>query len=126
MALYQELRCSTMSKDSSRVRTLSGGAWLIVGVWLIGTGVLFATNFWWPGIMFLIAASSVLEGWLRYKALWYAIQVGYWSAFVGVCALVGFNLVFLLVALGVGAILAALVSPGPISKPKPIVDSSLE
>jgi hypothetical protein len=115
-----------MSKDSSRIRILSGGAWLIVGVWLIGTGVLFATKFWWPGIMFLIAASAVLEGWLHYRPLWYAIQVGYWSAFVGVCALVGFNLVFLLVALGVGAIIGALVSPGQSSKPKPFVDSSME
>ena len=109
-----------MRKDSSRVRTAIGGAWLI------GIGVLYVTGFWWPGIMFLIAITAVLVGWLHHDRRWYAIQIGYWSAFVGVCALVGFNLVFLLVALGTGAIIGALVSPGPISKPKPFVDSSLE
>ena len=109
-----------MRKDSKCVRTVIGG------VWLIGIGILFATRFWWPGLMFLIAITAVLEGWLNRNHLWYAVQAGYWSAFVGVCALVGFNLVFLLVALGAGAILGALVSPGPLSKPKPSVDSSLE
>ena len=109
-----------MTYDPGHRRIIIGGAWLI------GIGILFATGFWWPGIMFLIAITAVLVGWLHHGRRWYAIQLGYWSAFVGVSALVGFNLVFLLVALGTGAIIGALVSPGQSSKPKPFVDSSLE
>jgi hypothetical protein len=110
----------TMRKSPSRASTV------IVGVGLIGIGILFATDYWQPGLSFLVAVCAILEGWLHRERLWYAIQIGYWFAIIGVLALVGFNLVFLLVALGAGAILAALVSPGPLSKPKPLVDSSLE
>jgi hypothetical protein len=31
-------------------------------VWLFGLAYLFFTNNWWPGILFLIAASMLLEG----------------------------------------------------------------
>jgi hypothetical protein len=119
----------TMRKGPSRASTVIGGDWrdwLPVGFWLVGFGILFATGFWWPGIMFLSAVAAVLQGWLHREHLWYAIQVGYWSVVIGIWALVGFNLALLLVALGLGAILASLVSPGPRSKPKPFVDSSLE
>ena len=30
-------------------------------IWLIGLGILASTGNWWPGILFLIAASMILE-----------------------------------------------------------------
>jgi hypothetical protein len=98
---------------------------LIGGIWLIGIGVLFATRFWWPGIMFLIAITACIEGWLRDQS-WYGIQTGFWSAFIGFWALARFSLVFLFIGLGVSVVLGALVKPSPFAKPKPFVDSSLE
>ncbi len=98
---------------------------VLTGVWLIGLGMLFATRAWWPGIMFLIAATAILEGYYKGQA-WYGLQAGYWSAFIGVWALFRFSLVFLLVGLGLSSILGALVKPSPFSKPKPFVDGSLE
>jgi hypothetical protein len=98
---------------------------VIGGIWLIGLGLLFATRFWWPGIMFLIAATAIYEGWVK-DGVWYGIQAGYWCAFIGIWALTRFSLAFLFVGLGISMILGALVTPSPFSKPKPFVDSSLE
>jgi hypothetical protein len=108
-----------MHPEPGRRRTLIGG------IWLIGIGVLFATRFWWPGIMFLIAITAFIEGWLNDQP-WYGIQSGFWSAFIGVWALARYSLAFLLIGLGVSTIIGALVKPSPFSKPKPFVDSSLE
>jgi hypothetical protein len=107
------------------IRDRARGNQVVGGLWLIGLGVLFATRAWWPAIMFLIALTAVIEGWLNGQP-WYGIQAGYWTAFVGFWALARFSLVFLFVGLGVSMILGALVKPSPFSKPKPFVDSSLE
>src|SRR5438876_445365 len=32
------------------------------GIWLIGLGVLFATHFWWPGILFLAGITAIVQG----------------------------------------------------------------
>ncbi len=98
---------------------------ILGGIWLIGLGILFATRFWWPGIMFLFALTAIIEGWLNDQP-WYGAQAAYWSAFIGVWALFRFNLAFLLVGLGISTIIGALVKPNPFTKPKPFVDSSLE
>ncbi len=31
-------------------------------IWLIGIGVLALTDWWWPGILFLVAASTLVSG----------------------------------------------------------------
>ncbi|MFO0893103.1 MAG: hypothetical protein U0790_28695 [Isosphaeraceae bacterium] len=98
---------------------------VLSGIWLIGLGILFATRAWWPGIMLLIAATAVLEGYYN-DQLWYGLQTGYWCGFIGVWAVFRYNLVFLLVGLGLSSILGALVKPSPFAKPKPFVDGSLE
>jgi hypothetical protein len=95
------------------------------GLWLIGLGILFATRAWWPGIMFVIAATAIVEGYFNDQR-WYGVQSGYWAAFIGVWALFRFSLVFLLVGLGISSILGALIKPNPFTKPKPVVDRSLE
>jgi len=98
---------------------------ILGGIWLIGIGVLFATRFWWPGMMFLIGITAVVEGWLN-RQTWYGFQGGFWAFFIGVWALTRFSLVFLLVGLGISSIAGALIKPNPFTKPKPFVDGSLE
>ena len=66
----------------------------IGGIWLIGFGILFATRAWWPGIMFVIGITAIIEGWLR-RQPWYGIQAGFWSILIGVWALTRFNLAVL-------------------------------
>jgi hypothetical protein len=98
---------------------------ILGGLWLIGLGLLFATGRWWPGIMFIIAITTIVEGCFNGQP-WYGVQSGYWAAFIGVWALAGFSFAFLLVGLGISTILGALVKPSPFSKPKPFVDGTLE
>lgn len=98
---------------------------ILGGIWLIGFGVLFATRAWWPGIMFLLAITAIVEGWLENRS-WYGIQGGFWAFFIGVWALTRFSLPLLLVGLGISSIVGAFTRPGPSPKPKPFVDSSFE
>jgi hypothetical protein len=96
---------------------------LTAGLWLIGLGVLFATHFWWPGILFLIGFSVILLGWVR-GLPWYSVQGGIWAILIGIWALVNFRLPYLFVALGIWVILVALLRPDPFRKP--FVDNTLE
>jgi hydrogenase/urease accessory protein HupE len=98
---------------------------IVGGIWLIGFGFLFATRLWWPGIMFLIGITALIEGWLN-RQPWYGIQGGFWAFFIGVWALTRFSIPFLLVGLGISTIAGAMIKPNPFAKPKPFVDSSLE
>lgn len=106
---------------------LSGGRKRdVVGVvWLIGLGILLLTRAWWPGIMFVIAATAMVQGYFDGKT-WYGVQAGWWSAFFGLWVLMRHSPVWLFVGLGVSMICASLVRPGPFAKPKPFMDSSLE
>src|SRR4051812_30465354 len=97
---------------------------VIGGLWLIGIGILFATRLWWPGIMFLIGVTALVEGSFK-RQPWYGIQGGLWAFFIGFWALTRFSLPFLFVALGISTIVGALVKPNPLAKPKPFVDRSL-
>ncbi|QEH34336.1 hypothetical protein OJF2_28720 [Aquisphaera giovannonii] len=98
---------------------------IIGGIWLVGIGLLLYAGRFWPGIMFLIAVTSCIEGYF-YNGLWKGLQAGYWAAFIGAWALAGFSFVFLFVGLGLSTILGALLKPGPVEKPAPFVDASLE
>jgi hypothetical protein len=98
---------------------------IVGGFWLIGLGLLFYTGAWWPGIMFVIAATAVVEGYFRY-GLWYGVQAGFWAAVIGAWALAGYSLVFLFMALGGSMLLGARLKPSPFAKPEPFVDASLE
>jgi hypothetical protein len=93
------------------------------GIWLIGFGVLFATGYWWPGILLLIGVTAIVEGSAR-GAGWQSIHGGIWALLFAAWALTGFDLTILFVSLGVYAIIAALLKPYPFKKP--YVDQSLE
>jgi hypothetical protein len=93
------------------------------GVWLIGLGILFATHFWWPGILFLIGITAIVEGSARGGG-WQAIHGGLWMIVFACWALLGFSVTALFVGLGAYAIISALIAPNPFQKPK--VDRTLE
>lgn len=95
------------------------------GLWLIGLGVLFYTGLWWPGLMFVIGASSIVQGLVERKG-WYAFQSGLTCIAIGVWAMYRYSLPMLFVALGVSMIVMALVRPPTFAKPKPFTDNTFE
>ena len=108
-----------MAMSSERAGQLTGG------VWLIGLGLLFYTHYWWPGIMFVIGASAIVEGLVKGRG-WYAFQAGFWSIAIGVWAVFEFNIAVFFVALGLSMVLMALVRPPGLGKPKPLTDHSMD
>ena len=99
---------------------------IISATWLFGLAALFATGYWWPGVMFLIGATSIIEGFVRGQG-WYALQAGLWAIGIGVWAAFDFSLVVLFVVLGCSVLLGAFVRPPwPKPKPAPTGDPSLE
>jgi len=98
---------------------------LMGGVWMIGLGILFWTGAWWPGIMFVIGISSILQGLVEGKG-WYAFQTGFWTIAIGVWALYRFNIAVFFLALGASMVLLALVRPPAFEKPKPFADHSMD
>ena len=103
--------------DSQRANAVTGG------IWLIGLGVLFATRFWFPGILFLAGITAMIQG-SAHGGRWQPIHGGLWLLLIGAWMLTRFNLTFLLVTLGVYVIVAALIRPSPFRKP--YVDQTLE
>ncbi len=95
------------------------------GIWLIGLGILFYTGRWWPGIMFVIGVSAIVEGLVQGRG-WYAFQGGLWSIAIGIWAMTHFNIAVLFIGLGVSMVLLALVRPPAFAKPKPFTDNTLE
>lgn len=108
-----------MRLSSERAGQLNGG------VWMIGLGLLFYTGRWWPGIMFLIGASSIVEGLVEGYG-WWAFQGGLWAIAIGVWALFHFNIAVLFVGVGASMVILALLPPPGVRKPKPFTDNSLE
>lgn len=85
-------------------------------VFLIGLGCLFYFGFW-PGIMFVLAAVTVVQGLAQGRG-WYAFQGAAWLVFIGVWALFRFNLALFFVMLGVSMLIGALARPPFLDKPK--------
>jgi hypothetical protein len=100
-----------------RVNQVSGA------VFLIGLGVLFATGYWWPGIMFVIGATALVQGLAEGRG-WYSLQGAAWMIGLGVWFALGTSMAFLFILLGVSLLIGALVRPPIFAKPQ--VDNSLE
>ncbi|HEV3164073.1 MAG TPA: hypothetical protein VGZ22_08580 [Isosphaeraceae bacterium] len=92
-------------------------------VFLIGLGVLFATGYWWPGIMFVIGVTSIAHG-LAQGHGWYAFQGAVWTIGLGVWFALGTNIATLFIIIGISMLVGALVRPPMFAKPQ--VDNSLE
>jgi hypothetical protein len=93
-------------------------------IWLVGIGILIVTGFWWPGIMFLIGFSSIVQGLVRGRG-WYALQGGVWSIGIGVWALTGFNLLVLFCMIALSGLVGAFFKP-PAFGDKPAPDPGLD
>jgi hypothetical protein len=93
------------------------------GIWLIGLGILFATRFWWPGFLILIAITMIVQGWCLGRR-WETLHGAFWMILIAVWAMFRFGMAFFFIALGVYVIFAALVKPDMMQKP--YVDHSLE
>jgi hypothetical protein len=93
------------------------------GVWLIGFGILFATRYWWPGIMFLVGITAIVQGLVQGRG-WSTIHGGYWAILIGVWAVLKFNMAVFFIGMGVYVILSACFNPGFLRKP--YVDNTLE
>jgi len=93
------------------------------GVWLIGLGVLFATRFWFPGILILVAITSIVQGWALGRR-WDGLHVAFWMILIAVWAIFKFSMAFFFIALGLYVIFSALVKPDIMRKPQ--VDNTLE
>jgi hypothetical protein len=87
---------------------------------------MFYTGLWWPGILFVIGISAIIEGLVRGHG-WYALNAGAWIIGIGVWALLHFQFWFLFVLLGVSVLLSAFVPPPMLTKkPGPDHGSDLE
>jgi hypothetical protein len=93
-------------------------------VWLVGIGVLMVTGWWWPGIMFLIGISAIVQGFVAGRG-WYAFQGGLWTLGIGVWAAAHYNMLVFFCLLALSGLLAAFVKPPGLAA-KPPVDTSLE
>lgn len=107
----------TMWWNAERANAVTGG------IWMIGLGVLIATGFWWPGILFLVGITAIVEGSARGGG-WQPIHGGLWMLLFACWAMMRFNITVLFVAMGVYAIIAAMITPNPFRKP--YVDQTLE
>jgi hypothetical protein len=96
---------------------------ITTGIWLIGIGVLFATHFWWPGILILVAVTSIVQGWSLGRP-GDGLHVAFWLILIAVWAVFHFGMAFLFIALGVYVIFSAMVKPDIVRKP--YVDNTLE
>jgi hypothetical protein len=94
-----------MGKDQQEKASQIGA-----GVWFVGLGFLFISGWWWPGIMFVIAASilarTIAEGecWKSATGAFWLIGIG---LFFGIPGLIGdiagaFWQVFPLILIGIG------------------------
>jgi len=106
-----------MHNHSKQANAITGG------VWLIGLGVLFATRFWFPGILILIAITSLVQGWSLGRR-WDGLHVAFWMILIAVWAIFKFSMAFFFVALGLYVIFSALVKPDVMRKP--YADNTLE
>lgn len=100
---------------------------LSTAVWLIGIGILIASQRFFPGIIFVAVAASLVKGvaegksWEDQAWVVWALGFGFWFMF-------GFKLWALLVTVGIGLFVSALASPVFRNQAvaKPYVDNYLE
>ncbi|MBZ0294848.1 MAG: hypothetical protein K8L99_19965 [Anaerolineae bacterium] len=69
------------------------------GVFLIGLAVLFMTGAWWPGILFVIGASTIARGVAEGQS-WYNVPGGVWMIGLGLLFWFGFRWELILILVG--------------------------
>ena len=81
------------------------------GVFLISLALLFAFNWWWPGILVLLGLTSLVGSMAAGKSFWAGLQGAIWL--LGIAVLAAFNWWWpgILVLAGVSAILGGVLRP---------------
>lgn len=73
---------------SARMASSKNGSQAFTGVFLVGLGIIACFDFWWPGIMFVIAAallvSALMDGQLGHHLVGIAVLLG-----IGILGLLG-------------------------------------
>ncbi len=96
---------------------------VIAGLWLIGLAALLEFRWIWPGILFLGGATALVRAYYQ-PGKRDAARAGIAMILVGCWASLRFSLPALLVLIGVGMIVSALLRPA--TEPKPFVDRTLD
>ncbi|WP_165075711.1 hypothetical protein [Paludisphaera rhizosphaerae] len=96
---------------------------LLVAVWLVGLGVLYASKRFWPGILFLAGATALIQAYY-YPERRNTGRFGVFMILLGLWAMLRLSLPFLLIGLGVYLIFSSLSSMG--AGRKPHVDQTLD
>jgi hypothetical protein len=92
-------------------------------VWLVGIGILITTGYWWPGLLFLLGAGSIAQGFVEGRG-WYSIQCGLWAIGLGFVFVFKFTLLGLFILVAIGWLFTAFAKPSPFEK-KPEPDQTL-
>lgn len=88
-------------------------------VFMIGIGLLLVTGWWWPGIMFVLAASSMAQVMAEGRR-WYAAQGALWMAGIGLIFWLNLNWGVVLIFLGLSMLLGwGMREDGPFADEKP-------
>jgi hypothetical protein len=77
------------------------------GVFLIGLALLFATGWWWPGILFVVGAAGLSQAIVEGKR-WQAAQGALWVIGIGAMFLFGFQWWLLLLFAGVSMVVGGV------------------
>ncbi len=93
-------------------------------VWLVGLGILITTGYWWPGILFLIGAGSIAQGFVEGRG-WYSFQGSLWLIGIGFLFLFHFTILALFILIAISGLVGAFCKPSPFDK-KPKPDPSLD
>jgi hypothetical protein len=94
------------------------------GVFLIGLAILWLTGNWFPGILFVIGASSIVRA-LGEGKTWSAAQGGLWAIGIGLVFTFGFSLPLLLIIIGVSMVLGYFCKPPMFDEEKPKHDDAM-
>ena len=78
---------------SQRANAVTGG------IWLIGLGVLLATRFWFPGILFLAGITAIVQG-SGDRSGWQSIHGGLWLLLIAAWAMMRFSMTVFFVGWG--------------------------
>lgn len=87
------------------------------GIFMIGLAILFLTGDWWPGILFVIGASSIAQGLVRGRG-WYSLQGSLWMIGLGLVFVFGFSLPLLFLLIGGSMVFGSIFKPPFMEKEK--------
>ena len=99
------------------------GRGLSLGVFMVGFGILFLTGYWWPGLMFLIGVTAIVQAFVEGYGR-NALLAGIWPILFGCWDLLHYSVAAMFLGIGFGWIASVFLNRW--FHAKPAVDDSLE